>query len=177
MTTRAATAADVDDIVALLQANETTRGGAITGHFDAAQIHAAIGDLPVIVARVDGRLAGQMDGRLAGQMDGRLAGVLIASSIDTVKHREVIARMLDAYPGDGTAYVYGPICVDAAFRARGVAASLVRRLQQELPDREGVLFIRRDNTASIAAHVRLGMQPRGDFTADGVACVVLSLKQ
>lgn len=151
---------DIDDVVALLQANETTRGGSITGHFERAQIVAAIGDMPVIVAR----------------RRGQLAGVLISSSITAVRHRHVIARMLDAYSGDVDAYVYGPICIDEQHRGQGLAKLLLERLKRELPGREGILFIRQDNARSLRAHAALGIQSRGSFTADGLAYVVLSFR-
>ena len=78
-------------------------------------------------------------------------------------------------PGEPGAYVYGPICVSDAARGRGVARMLFERLRAELPGREGILFIRSDNEASLRAHQRLaGMRVRGEFSVDGVSFVVLS---
>jgi hypothetical protein len=154
-----ASADDIDDIVALLQANETSRGGSITGHFDRAMVAAFLEDMPVIVAR-------------RGE---RLAGVLVSSSIGAVGHIPVLAAMLRTYRGGADAYIYGPICIDARERGRGVAETLFSFLKAELPGREGILFIRADNSASIRAHHnKLGMTPRGTFVLDGMDYVVLS---
>lgn len=60
-------------------------------------------------------------------------------------------------------------------RGNGVARMLYERLKSELPGREGILFVRKDNTASLRAHLRLpGMEQRGEFSADGVTFVVVS---
>ena len=43
-----------------------------------------------------------------------------------------------------------------------------------MPGREGVLFIRRDNAASLKAHARMGMREVAGFTHGGAAFTVLS---
>lgn len=156
---RRATAEDIDDIVRLLQANEATQGGMLTGHFDRPRIAAALDDMPIIVAR---------------HRDG-LAGVLISASIHATGNGPVIARMLATYRGGAGAYLYGPICIDRRARGLGLSERLFARLKAELPGREGILFIRQDNGASIRTHRdKLGMQVRGAFAVDGVDYVVLS---
>ena len=158
---RLATVDDVDDILALIQANDTTRGGAITGHFDRATIVAFLHDMPVVVAR----------------RGTRLAGVLVSSSIEAIGHIPVIAAMLDTWRGGADAYIYGPICIAAADRGQGLAEKLFGYLKAVLPGREGILFIRADNAASIRAHRdKLGMSPRGTFSLDGIDHVVLSYR-
>jgi predicted GNAT superfamily acetyltransferase len=156
-----ASATDIDDIVALLQANEASRGGSITGHFDRGMVAAFLADMPVIVAR----------------RDGRLAGVLVSSSIAAVGHIPVIAAMLRTYRGGTDAYIYGPICIDARDRGRGLAETLFTFLKAVLPGREGILFIRADNAASIRAHrEKLGMTAQGSFVLDGVEYMALSYR-
>lgn len=158
---RRATTRDIDDIVSLLQANESIRGGSLTGHFDHATLAAALDDMPVIVAR----------------SPEWLAGVLVSSSIGAVRHVPVVARMLETYRGGADAYVYGPVCVDRRSRGLGLAEKLFARLKIELPGREGILFIRRDNGASIHAHrAKLKMADRGTFGLDGFDHVVLSYR-
>jgi L-amino acid N-acyltransferase YncA len=44
-------------------------------------------------------------------------------------------------------------------------------LRARLPDREGVAFIRRDNTTSLLAHKKMGMQEVAEFTHGGVVVV------
>jgi predicted GNAT family acetyltransferase len=82
--------------------------------------------------------------------------------------------MLRAYRGTSDAYVYGPICVDEAERGRGLAGAMFAALRARLPGREGVLFIRRDNAASLRAHARMGMREVAGFTHDDAVFAVLS---
>jgi len=158
---RRATAADIDDIVELLQANEATRGGTLTGHFDRTTIIAALDDMPIVIAR----------------HRDRLAGVLISSLIAASRHMPVIAQMLNTYRGGPNAYIYGPICIDRRERGQGLAEKLLEYLKSELPGREGILFIRQNNVASIRVHQdKLGMAPRGAFEVDAIGYVVLSYR-
>ena len=158
ITASRATPRDLDEVVDLLQANEAPRGS-LTGHFTREGVEAAIQAMPAIVAR----------------LEGRLVGVLLSSQIEASRDQPVVEQMLAAYRGEPDAYVYGPICVAEAARGRGVARTLFERLRAELPGREGILFVRKDNTASLRAHQRLaGMRIRGEFSVDGVTFVVLS---
>ena len=75
--------------------------------------------------------------------------------------------MLAAYSGATDAYVYGPICVSAEERGKGFAQAMFAELQRLLPGREGILFIRRDNPASLRAHEKMGMHEVAGFVFDG----------
>src|SRR5262249_31524750 len=86
----------------------------------------------------------------------------------------ILQAMLAAYPGTPDAYIYGPICVDAEERGQGLSRTMFAALRKHLPGREGVLFIRQDNAASLKAHASLGMQTVAAFTHRGVAYNVLS---
>lgn len=149
---------DLDEIVGLLQANEAPRGS-LTGHFTRERIEAAVQAMPVIVAR----------------LDGHLVGVLVSAPIEAARDQPVLQQMLEVYRGEPGAYIYGPACVAEAARGHGVARMLFERLKGELPGREGILFIRKDNEASLRAHQGLaGVRVRGEFSIDGVTFVVLS---
>jgi len=88
-----------------------------------------------------------------------------------------LAEMLKTYRGDPAAYLYGPICIDRRERGLGIAEMLFARLKAELPGREGILFIRRDNVASLRVHrTKLGMVPRGDFDVNGAGYTALSYR-
>jgi predicted GNAT superfamily acetyltransferase len=86
----------------------------------------------------------------------------------------IIRAMLAAYPGATDAYVYGPICVSAEERGKGLAQAMFAELQRLLPGREGILFIRRDNPASLRAHEKMGMHEVAGFVFNGNDYVVLS---
>jgi predicted GNAT superfamily acetyltransferase len=86
----------------------------------------------------------------------------------------IIRAMLTAYPGATDAYVYGPVCVSADERGKGLAQAMFAELQRLLPEREGILFIRRDNPASLRAHEKMGMHEVADFVCNGNDYVALS---
>lgn len=86
----------------------------------------------------------------------------------------VIRAMLAAYPGTADAYVYGPICVSVEERGKGLAQAMFEELRRLQPGREGILFIRRDNTASLRAHAKMGMREVAEFEFGGNQFAVFS---
>jgi predicted GNAT superfamily acetyltransferase len=153
-----ATERDLDGILALQETNQPERGGTLSAQLSRIQIRAMLADLPLVVAR----------------RGGVIVGYLLAASKPTVAEVPVIRAMLAAYPGEPDAYVYGPIVVTAAERGRGLAQQLFESLRARLPDREGILFIRTDNSASLRAHKKMGVVPRGTFRHNDRDFVVLS---
>ena len=150
----AATEADIDDILALREANQPERGGTLSARLGRAEI----ADLPLLVAR----------------RGAAIVGYLLAASPGTVRSVPVVRAMLAAYPGRAGANVYGPIVVAEAERGRGLAERLFESLRTRLPGREGILFIRADNSASLRAHEKMGVVPRGTFRHNDRDFVVLS---
>ena len=59
-------------------------------------------------------------------------------------------------------------------RGKGLAQAMFAELQRLLPEREGILFIRRDNSASLRAHAKMGMHEVAGFVFDGNDYVALS---
>ena len=67
-------------------------------------------------------------------------------------------------------YVYGPVCIDRAFRRRGLLRGLYEAQRRDMAGRFeiGVALVARDNVHSLDAHVAgLGMIEAGDFEVDG----------
>jgi L-amino acid N-acyltransferase YncA len=155
---RLATAVDVDAIVELQDANLLGRGGALSAAFSRAWFATAMVQMPVMVAC----------------RDGRVVGFLVSSPFAAHADVPIVQAMLRAYPGGAGAYLYGPICVAESERGRGLAARLFTALRKELRGREGILFIRRDNAASLGAHAKMGMREVAEFHHGGIAHVVLS---
>jgi L-amino acid N-acyltransferase YncA len=153
-----ATADDIDGVLDLQERNLPHRGGTLSARFPRAWFATAITALPVIVAR----------------RDGRVVGYLVSSPLTAHAGVPVVQAMLRAYRGTSDAYVYGPICVDEAERGRGLAGAMFAALRARLPGREGLLFIRRDNAASLRAHARMGMREVAGFTHDDAVFAVLS---
>ena len=55
-----------------------------------------------------------------------------------------------------------------------MARVLFDEVKRRLPGREGVLFIRGDNEASIKSHHKMGMNEVSRFSYGGIAHIVLS---
>jgi predicted GNAT superfamily acetyltransferase len=153
-----ATVDDVDGILMLQDDNQPERGGMLSARLPRAWFEAALGDLPMIVAR----------------REGRVVGYLVSASRTAVADVPVIGAMLHAYPGTADSYVYGPVCVAASERGRGLAAALFAAQRTALPGREGILFIRTDNAASLRAHARMGMRHVASFEHGGASFSTLA---
>jgi GNAT superfamily N-acetyltransferase len=153
-----ATERDLDGILALQEVNQPEHGGTLSARLARAQLEAMLRDLPLMVAR----------------RGDAIVGYLLAASRATVAAVPVIRAMLAAYGGTADAYVYGPIVVGEGERGHGLAQRLFESLRSRLPGREGILFIRADNTASLRAHEKMGVVPRATFGHNGRDFVVLS---
>jgi L-amino acid N-acyltransferase YncA len=149
---------DIDGILDLQERNLPQRGGMLSTRLPRSWIEAAMSTMPVIVARRDGCVVGY------------LASAPLAAGAGV----PVIEAMLGAYRGAPDAYVYGPICIAEAERGRGLANAMFVALRARLPGREGILFIRRDNPASLRAHAKMGMTEVAEFAHDGAVHAVLS---
>lgn len=150
--------ADLEGILDLQERVLPASGGTLSARLPRAWFEAAIAVMPVVVAR----------------RDGRVVGYVASAPITAGTGVPVIEAMLRAYPGAPDAYVYGPICVAEAERGRGLADAMFAALRARLPERQGILFIRRDNAASLRAHARIGMTEVAEFTHDGAVHAVLS---
>ena len=149
---------DLDGILTLQDANQPERGGTLSARLGRAQLEAMLADLPLMLAR----------------RGDAVVGYLLAASKHTVAEVPVVRAMLAAYGGKPDAYVYGPIVVAEAERGRGLAQRLFESLRNRLPGREGILFIRTDNSASLRAHEKMGVVRRGSFRHNERDFVVLS---
>lgn len=153
-----ATECDLEGILELQAANQPAKGGSLSASLPRSRIVAMMSDMPVIVAR----------------RNGRTVGFLMTSERAASTDIPIIQAMLVAYPGTATAYVYGPVCVDAEERGKGLAQAMFTELRRLEPRREGILFIRRDNKRSLRAHEKMGMREVADFVFGGADHVVLS---
>jgi L-amino acid N-acyltransferase YncA len=153
-----ATREDIAGILDLQEKNLRENGGTLSVRFSREWFEAALGDLPVIVAR----------------KAGRVVGYLVSSSKAAQSHAPIIKATLAAYPGPPDAYLYGPICIAESERGRNLPAALMADLRARLPGREGITFIRRDNVASLRAHAKIGMREAAEFVHDGAAVVVVA---
>ena len=149
---------DLDGIVELQAANQTDRGGMLSASMPRFRVAEMMREMPLIVAR----------------RDVRIVGFLMAGSREITADVPIINAMLTAYLGASDAYVYGPICVAAEERGNGLAQAMVSELRRLVPAREGILFIRQDNLASLRAHEKMGIKEVGSFVFGGSEFSVLS---
>ena len=155
---RVATLSDVSDIVALQGANLVGNGGSLSVAFPAAWFEMVVREMPVVIAR----------------RGGALAGYLVASSRAHGRGQPLIEAKFAAYRGAEDAYNSGPLCIAEGERGRGLALALMDAQLRHLPGREGVAFIRLDNAASRATHARAGYRDVATFTHAGVAYVAVA---
>jgi hypothetical protein len=161
MDTRFAEASDAKRISALLTANSNDRGGMLLGAWPVEVIEGRILNNQPIVAATD--------------EDGELLGALLTSE-KVFADTPPVRVMLNVWPGDAGAYVYGPVCVASEARGRGVLEAMYAKIQTKFADREAILFIREDNPRSLHAHLRLGMRVVARFELEGEVFLVLSDK-
>jgi predicted GNAT superfamily acetyltransferase len=153
-----AEAGDLDGMLSLQAENRADRGGALSGSIPRERLSGLMAAMPIIVAR----------------RGGRVVGFLVTSAPSAEMGIPIVGAMLAAYPGAAGAYVYGPIVVAAAERGKGLAQAMFAQLRSLLPGREGILFIRRDNLASLRAHAKMGMREVASFTQGGADFTVFA---
>ena len=153
-----ATEADLDGIMELQAANQPERGGMLSANLSRSRVAEMMVGRPLIVAR----------------RRGRVVAFLMNSTREMNDNVPIVRAMLDAYPGTADAYVYGPICVKEEERGKGLAQAMFTELRRLELGREGILFIRRDNPASLRAHTKMGMREVAGFLFDGIDYAALS---
>lgn len=152
--------ADVAGIHRLMTANLAANGGTLSASFSLEQIMVMLRSVPMLVARREAEILGFL------MTGARAASAEIA----------ILRAMLEAYPGAEDAYVYGPVCVAAEVRGQGLAQAMFAELRRHLPGREGILFVRRDNAASLRAHARMGMREVAEFSFRDVTHAVFAYR-
>lgn len=152
-----ATLADVDGILELAGKNGPDRGGELSVRFTREEIAANIQASPAVVARQNGRVIG-----------------FVLTSEKRGVNPPIIEAMLRAYAGAENAYTYGPVCVDKAMRGQGIAATMFAELRRLLPGREGILFIKASNEASLRAHRKMVMREAGEFHFEGTRLIIFA---
>lgn len=149
---------DIEGILSLQDANQPESGGTLSARLPRDRIVAMMQDMPMLVAR----------------QQGQVVGFLMTSSKKMNADIPIIQAMLAAHPGSENAYVYGPVCVARAVRGKGLAQAMFKHMKSLLPGWEGILFIRRDNPASLQAHAKMDMNEVAAFSFNGQEHAVLS---
>ena len=147
---------EIPELLALQQDNLAINGGALSVAFPASWFEQSIQEMPVLVAR----------------RDGRLVGYLASSLRARTRHLALSEAKYSAYSAAPDAYNSGPLCIAGSERGRGLAGLLLGALIARLPGREAAAFIRCDNPASRAVHRKAGFREVAMFSHAGVKYVV-----
>jgi predicted GNAT superfamily acetyltransferase len=146
------------------------REGFLSAEFSQQQITQMVNDLGITIA-TDAEI---------------VAGYLCAFRNEFNHGSPVLAKMFESYGRlrfqekplrACSTYVYGPVCIDRAYRGRGLLRGLYEAQKKDLAGRfeVGVAFVSRDNPRSLRAHTAgLGMTEVGDFEVKGNTYVVLA---
>ncbi|MGH8631559.1 MAG: GNAT family N-acetyltransferase [Burkholderiales bacterium] len=161
---------DWSEVFTLQEANlawnlsaEDRAGGFLSARFSGEQFQAMNTGGAVVVARDSETLAGYA----YASTQAFNAGVpIIAAIMEAFARLSLLGRPLQS----PATVIYGPVCVERAYRGKGVFHGLIATLKQELRGRyeTAAAFIAKSNARSLAAHVQgLGMAIVGDFEFDG----------
>ncbi len=144
--------------------------GFLSAEFTLSQISAMAQDLGIVVARSGGRVVGYV---CASRVDltprPPILDAMMGSLANVVLHGK---RLLEE-----AMFIYGPVCIDEAFRGQDVLKRMFDRLRSLVAGRfdVGVAFVAADNPRSFAAHTRrLGMEKVGTFDFGGSAYHVVA---
>jgi predicted GNAT superfamily acetyltransferase len=137
--------------------------GFLSALFTLEQTAAMAEDLGTTVALVDGVVAGFL---CAFRNDFDHGSPVVAKMIESYSHVYFEGKLLSSY----NSYAYGPVCIDRAYRRRGLLRGLYEAQKLDLAGRfeVGVALIARNNPHSMQAHVAgLGMTEVGEFEVNG----------
>lgn len=147
---------NVTAVAALLQANESGTG-ALTGKFPDEKVGGMLDQPSPVISAWEG---------------DRLLGVLFTAEATAAAGVPVLAAMRQAWPGNASDYLYGPVCIAEEARGQGLLRKLYDNARLHLPGRAAVLFIADSNGVSRSAHERLGMHAVASFEWTDGLCLV-----
>lgn len=166
MLIRRVTDRDYPDLLQLQESNlienlptEQHKDGFLSARFAAEQFAQMNREAAVAVAENHGRIVGYA---CSAGVDFSRQFPILAAMIATFRRLTYLGTTLI----DARVCIYGPVCVDRAWRERGVLRGLIARIKAELAGQFDVAaaFISKANSRSLAVHVDgLGMTLLGDY--------------
>lgn len=160
ITIRTAVLSDLKGILELQSANQTSQGGTLSGELNLDQIQEMMSDMPQIAAIVNNQVVGFL--------------LTTSQAVHQKRNVPIVDAMFKSYSGNSESYIYGPVCVSQTQRGKGLAQLMFKELLLQKPNREGILFIRNDNEASLRAHEKMGMHKVSDFSFNNAAFSVFA---
>jgi predicted GNAT superfamily acetyltransferase len=153
-------------------APEERKEGFLSAEFTPRQVAELAEDLGATVASVDGAVVGFL---CAFRREFNHGSPVVAKMLESYHRVEFEGKALSSY----NSYIYGPACIDRAYRRRGLLRGLYEAQKQELAGRfeVGVAFVSRSNPHSLKAHVAgLGMIEVGDFQFKDSVYAILAFR-
>jgi predicted GNAT superfamily acetyltransferase len=151
---------------------EERKEGFLSAEFSREQVAQLAEDLGTAIAAVDGKVMAFL---CAFRNEFNHGSPVIAKMLDTYDLLKFDGKPLKSY----SSYIYGPVCIDRAYRRRGLLRGLYEAQKQDLAGQfdAGVAFVSRSNPHSLNAHIAgLGMTEVGDFELKGHVYVVLAFR-
>jgi predicted GNAT superfamily acetyltransferase len=149
---------------------EERKEGFLSAEFTSRQVAEMAEDLGTTIASVDGAVVAFL---CAFRNEFNHGSPVIAKMLENYDRVHFDGKALSSY----NSYVYGPVCIDRAYRRRGLLRGLYEAQKRELAGRfeVGVAFVSRTNPHSLEAHVAgLGMTEVGEFELKGNVYVILA---
>jgi hypothetical protein len=144
--------------------------GFLSAEFTPRQVAEIAEDLGTTIASVAGSVVAFL---CAFRREFNHGSRVIAKMLESYDRVEFEGKALSSY----NSYIYGPVCIDRAYRRRGLLRGLYEAQKQELAGRfeVGVAFVSRSNPHSLNSHVAgLGMTELGDFEFKDSVYVILA---
>jgi hypothetical protein len=148
---------------------EERKEGFLSDEFTSRQVAELAEDLGTTVASVGGAVVAFL---CAYRREFDHGSPVITKMLESYERVEFEGKALSSY----NSYIYGPVCIDRAYRRRRVLRGLYEAQKRELAGRfeVGVAFVSRSNPHSLKAHVAgLGMTEAGDFELNRNVYVIL----
>lgn len=153
-----ATPDDISGILTLQEPNLPDSGGNLSVRQNSDWFKRTMLEMPLIV----------------GRRDGQVVGYVVATSLAAKAHVAIVQAMLRSFPALPNCYFYGPVCVAATERGKGLAGAMFDELCAHLPGRPAMTFVRADNAPSLRAHQKMGMRDLGEFENEGVPYIAFA---
>lgn len=148
---------------------EERQEGFLSAEFTPRQVAEIAEDLGTTIACVDGAVVAFL---CAFRNEFNHGSPVVSKMLESYHRVEFDGKALSSYES----YIYGPVCIDRAYRRRGLLRGLYETQKQELAGRFelGVALVSRRNPYSLTAHVAgLGMTEVGDFELNSNVYVIL----
>ncbi len=159
---------DFEQIVALQNKNlveildqTEQKDGFLSAAFSVEEFQAMDEDLCVVVCVDAGQVCGYA---CASSVEYNQQFPLVAAMIERFQKIHYQAKPLTSY----RSFIYGPVCIDKAYRGQGVLTGLFNQMQKLLRERESppellIVLISAQNERSLKAHQKLGIEMIDQF--------------